>query len=83
MSDQGISANGRVDRSVRPCAWMRRWAFNGEVPKQERKENGRMAWPYKFKLLPITEAKLLADDVPLFANEERPNVEFSGPRKGD
>lgn len=68
-----LEAQGPVDVEVRLCAWMRRWAFNREEPKKERRENGRMAWPYKFKLLPITETKLLLDDVPLYANEVRPN----------
>lgn len=73
MSNEPMPAQGPVDVNVRPVAWMRRWAFNGEAPKKERKENGRMAWPFKFKLLPVTEGKLLPDDVPLWANEKRPN----------
>lgn len=50
-------------------AWMRRWYFDGEQPKKERNENGRMAWPAKFKFLPVTPNKCFDDDVPLFANE--------------
>lgn len=56
-----------------PCAWMRRWAFDGEIPQKERNENGRMAWPFKFKLIPVSETRLLPDDVPLFSNIDRPN----------
>ena len=56
-----------------PCAWMRRWAFDGEIPQKERKENGWMAWPFKFKLIPVSETQLRPDDVPLFSNIERPN----------
>lgn len=50
-----------------PRAWMRRWAYDGETPKKERKENGRMAWPLRFKLMAVTAHKVLPDDVPLFA----------------
>ena len=50
-----------------PVAWMRRWAFEGVAPRKVRNENGRMAWPFKFKLLPLSERKLLEDDVALYA----------------
>lgn len=53
-----------------PVAWMRRWHFDGETPKKEKKENGRTAWPYKFKLLPVTVNQCLPDDVPLYAKEK-------------
>jgi hypothetical protein len=49
-----------------PVAWMRKWAYDKETPIKERKENGRMAWPFKFKLLPLTQDKCLNDDVPLY-----------------
>lgn len=49
-------------------AWMRRWAFDGEEPRKEKKDNGRLAWPAKFKLLPVTNSRLLDDDVPLYTN---------------
>ena len=49
-----------------PRAWMRKWAYDGEVPQKERKANGRLAWPFRFKLLPITSTQILDDDVPLF-----------------
>ena len=50
-----------------PAGNKRLWALNGEVPAKERRENGRLAWPYKFKLLPVTEGKCLPDDVPLYS----------------
>ena len=50
-----------------PVAYMRKWAYDKETPTKERKENGRMAWPFKFKLLPLTPDKCLNDDVPLYA----------------
>ena len=50
-----------------PAGYKRLWALNGEVPAKERRENGRLAWPYKFKLLPVTEGKCLPDDVPLYS----------------
>lgn len=46
-------------------AWMRKWAFDGEIPKKEKNGDGRQAWPSKFKLLPVTEHKILPDDIPL------------------
>ena len=51
----------------KPVAHARKWFIDGEEPKKERKENGRMAWPFKFKLVPVSEGKLLRDDVPLYA----------------
>lgn len=48
-----------------PIAWMRRWAFDGETPSKERNAAGRMAWPAKFKMLPVTLHKVFADDMPL------------------
>ena len=51
-----------------PVAWMRQWFFDGEAPKKERNENGRLAWPAKFKFLQVTAGKVLADDVPLYAH---------------
>ena len=50
-----------------PVAHARKWFIDGEEPKKERKENGRMVWPFKFKLVPVSEGKLLRDDVPLYA----------------
>ena len=51
-----------------PAAWMRKWAFDGEKPYKEKNANGRMAWPIRFKVLPVTKGKHFADDVALFTN---------------
>lgn len=48
-----------------PFAWARAWHVRGETPKKERNANGRMAWPARFKLLPVTRGKLQDDDVAL------------------
>lgn len=53
--------------SEQPKAWMRKWAFDGEKPQKERKENGRVAWPRKFKFQAVTAFKIFDDDVPLAA----------------
>lgn len=53
--------------TAEPVAWMRKWAFDGEKPAKQRNENGRMAWPAKFKVLPITQGYCFNDDVPLYA----------------
>lgn len=50
----------------KPVAWARKWHIDGEVPKKVVNENGRMAWPSKFKLHPVTETKCLPDDVALY-----------------
>jgi len=47
---------------------MRRWYFDGETPHKERNEKGSIAWPVKFKWLPVTPNKIMEDDVPLYAN---------------
>ena len=49
-----------------PVAWMRKWAFDGEVPAKVKNDAGRWHWPTKFKLMPITENQCLRDDVPLY-----------------
>lgn len=59
-----------VDKD-KPLGWMRRWAFDGETPKKERNANGRMAWPFKYKLLPVSEHKCLEDDIALYAQPPR------------
>jgi hypothetical protein len=48
-------------------AWMRRWSFDGEIPKKEKNDNGRLAWPDKFKFKEVTLHQVFIDDVPLFA----------------
>lgn len=51
----------------KPLAWARRWHVDGEAPTQERSsKTGRMALAKKFKFLPVTPLRCLADDVPLF-----------------
>lgn len=57
-------------------AWMRKWAFDGETPRKERRENGRMAWPAKYKLLPVTQNKCL-EDGPLTVLRTKPNKPVS------
>ena len=49
----------------KPVAWMRKWAFDGEEPHKEKRENGRVAWPVKYKMLPVTQNKCFDDDIPL------------------
>ncbi len=49
---------------------MRKWAFDGEEPHKEKRENGRLAWPTKYKFLPVTPNKCLEDDIPLYRKEE-------------
>lgn len=53
-----------------PVAFARKWHIDGEVPRKEKQENGRLAWPFKFKLMPITIGKCLADDAPLFTSDQ-------------
>lgn len=50
-----------------PVAYMRKWKFDGEEPKKERNESGKMAWPFKFKLHPVTVNRCLNDDIRLYA----------------
>jgi hypothetical protein len=49
---------------------MRRWAYDGETPVKERKENGRMAWPVRFKMHAVTVNRVFPDDVPLFPKDD-------------
>ena len=51
-----------------PVAWMRRWAFDGEVPAKSKNDTGRWHWPIKFKLLPVTQHQCLNDDLPLYTS---------------
>ena len=51
----------------KPVAYMRKWKFDGEEPKKERNESGKMAWPFKFKLHPVTVNRCLNDDIRLYA----------------
>jgi hypothetical protein len=60
-------------------AHMRRWEYDGIEPTKERNANGRMAWPVRFKILPVTSSirsanrkanGIFADDVELIARPE-------------
>lgn len=53
-----------------PCGWMRRWKYDGEEPKKEKNKNGKLAWPYRFKFLPVTDSKIFEDDIPLVPAED-------------
>lgn len=50
----------------KPVAWARRWYVNGEEPRKEKQANGRLAWPIRFKFLPISEGQCMKDDAPLY-----------------
>lgn len=54
-------------REQQPVSWMRKWAFDGEEPTEEMGPKGLMRLPMRFKLLPVTRHKILADDIPLYA----------------
>ena len=69
MDESQPAVGAPVEPSVRPRAWMRRWYFDGETPYKERNSRGRLAWPTKFKFLPVTPDQVMADDVALYANE--------------
>ena len=60
---QALAAQPAVQE---PVAWMRKWAFDGEVPTKVKNDAGRWHWPTKFKLMPITEIQCLMDDVPVY-----------------
>lgn len=55
---------------MRARAFMRRWAFDGIEPTKERNEKGRMAWPMRFRFLPITAHQIFESDVPLISNDD-------------
>lgn len=56
---------GQAGEEVGVVAWIRKWAYDGETPAKEKNESGRMAWPFKFKLVPVSERQCLKDDEPL------------------
>jgi hypothetical protein len=53
-----------------PVAWARKWYLDGEIPQKEKNERGRMAWPYKFKFLPVSCHKCCEDDISLYTKPE-------------
>ena len=54
------------DIKAEPVAWIRRWALDGEKPAKELKENGRWAWPAKFKFIPVSLSKCMPADEALY-----------------
>lgn len=54
-------------KTFEPCGYMRRWAFDGEIPEKTKNDNGRRSWPAKYKFLEVTKIQCLPDDVPLYA----------------
>lgn len=61
-----LEALKRAISEAQPEWWIREWAHNGETPKKEKNENGRLAWPWKFKLLPVTQKQTLPSDLALY-----------------
>jgi len=61
---------------VSALGYARRWHAEGEVPRKERNEKGRMAWPARFTLMAVTPEQCLPSDVPLFASGWRPASEL-------
>jgi hypothetical protein len=51
----------------KPVAWARKWHIDGEAEYKSMGQSGRMKLDNKFKFLPVTKGKCLADDVPLYA----------------
>jgi hypothetical protein len=74
---------GRKSAVSEPVAYIRKWAFEKEKPVKERKENGRLAWPFKFKLLPVTKNQCLPDDVPLYATPPAAPLPLSDEQVGE
>lgn len=58
---------GLLPSSEGAVAWMRKWAFDNEAPYKVPNARGRLVLAGKFKLLPVTKAKLFPDDVALLA----------------
>jgi hypothetical protein len=48
-------------------AWMRKWAFDNEAPYKVPNLRGRLVLAGKFKMLPVTKAKIFDDDIALSA----------------
>lgn len=58
-----------------PAGYIRKWAFDGEKPEKRLNANNRMAWPGKFKFFPVTQAKILPDDIPLYVAPQAADTE--------
>lgn len=55
-----------------PCAWMRRWKYEGkEPPPKVKNAKGRWEWPKESKFTAVTPIKLFSDDVPLYAVDNK------------
>lgn len=65
--------NAQLDEYERAptVSFIRKWAFDKEVPKKEKNAKGRWAWPQKFKFLATTPFRLIEDDVELIARPAR------------
>ena len=61
---------GEAELKREPEGYIRKWAYDKEVPSKEKNLRGRLAWPNKFKFLPITQHQCAKDDIALFSREE-------------
>ncbi len=51
-------------------AFARRWFVEGETPKKQKNENGRWAWPARFKYHATTQIRVFDDDASLTLHAE-------------
>lgn len=59
------------ERGDQPRAWMRRWAYESKpCPPKVKNAKGRWEWPKESQFKEVTNVKIFADDVPLFAVEQ-------------
>lgn len=54
-----------MSRPAGVLGYARKWHADGEVPAKVKNENGRMAWPTKFKFLAVTPNRVFPTDVAL------------------
>jgi len=52
--------------------YARKWHVDGEIPKKEKNENGRMVFPRKFSFMPLSERRLFKDDLPVYLKAAQP-----------
>jgi hypothetical protein len=68
---RGVEALASLSTSkqagAEPVAWMRKWAFDNEAPYKVPNLRGRLVLAGKFKMLPVTKAKIFDDDIALSA----------------